>query len=370
MRKMPQIMRYSREYKKSDTIIQVQNAKIGGKYFAIAAGPCAIENQEQYYETAKIVKEAGANIIRGSAFKPRTSPYSFQGMGKEGLKLIKDLGEDLQIATISEVMNIKDLEIAKNYVDIIQIGARNMQNFDLLKAASKLEIPVLLKRGMSATIDELLNSAEYLMVDGKEDIILCERGIRTFETTTRNTLDLSIVPLLKLKTHLPIMVDPSHATGNRDLIIPVSKAAVAVNADGLIIEVHYKPDIAKVDGAQSLTPALFTQLIREIKPLLEIEKRIVTGTTMNLNEVRRRINYVDKEIIDLIARRLDLVPAIIEYKKKQSLKIYQPEREAELFTKYSELANYYHINPELIQKIFDLIIQEMRKKQDDLISNK
>ena len=361
---MSKIMRFSREFKPANTVVKVNNVKIGGKFFAIAAGPCAIESPEQYIETAKIVKEAGANIIRGSVFKPRTSPYSFQGLGREGLKLIKDLGEDLEIATITEVMDPRDIKITANHVDIIQIGSRNMQNYDLLKEAAKTDVPILLKRGLSATIDEWLYAAEYLMVEGNENIILCERGIRTFTTTTRNTLDLSVIPLLKLRTHLPIIVDPSHATGNRDLIVPVSKAAIVSNADGILIEVHNNPDSAKCDGAQSLPPKMFFELIEQIKPILEIEKKVVTGTTMNLEEVRRRINYVDEDIIDLIANRLNLVPALIEFKSKNAMPVYQPEREQQLREKYERLAEKYNISPELIQKIFNLIIAEMRSLQN------
>ncbi len=364
---MSKVMRFSREYKPVSTVVNVNNVKIGGKFFAIAAGPCAIESPEQYIETAKIVKKAGANIIRGSVFKPRTSPYSFQGLGREGLKLIKDLGEDLDIATVTEVMDPRDIKITANHVDIIQIGARNMQNYDLLKEASKSDVPIILKRGLSATIDEWLYAAEYLMVEGNENIILCERGIRTFSTTTRNTLDLSIIPLLKMRTHLPIIVDPSHATGNRDLIAPVSKAAIVSNADGILIEVHYNPDAAKCDGAQSLPPEMFFELIEQIKPILELEKKLVTGTTMNLEEVRRRINYVDEDIIDLIANRINLVPALIEIKSKNAIPVYQPERERQLSEKYLRLAKENDISPELIQKIFNLIITEMRSLQKQKI---
>ncbi|UYP45826.1 2-dehydro-3-deoxyphosphooctonate aldolase [Candidatus Lokiarchaeum ossiferum] len=360
---MSKVMRFSREFKSVDTVVDVGNVKIGGKFFAIAAGPCAIENQDQYFQTAKLVKKAGANLIRGSVFKPRSSPYSFQGLGREGLKLIKDLGEELDIPTITEVMDPRDIKVTANHVDVIQIGARNMQNFDLLKEASKSDIPIILKRGLSATVDEWLNAAEYLMVEGNENIILCERGIRTFSTQTRNTLDLSVIPLLKMRTHLPIIVDPSHATGNRDLIIPVSKAAIASNADGILVEVHNNPDLAMCDGAQSLPPEMFADLIENIKPILEIEKKVITGTTMTLDEVRRRINYVDEDIIDLIANRLNLVPALVEFKKKNSLPVYQPDREKEITEKYVRLAAVNDVNPTLIRKVFNLIISEMRLLQ-------
>lgn len=269
-------MKHSREYKKEDTVVSVKNVKIGNGYFAIAAGPCSIESQDQYYETAKAVKEAGANIIRGSVFKPRSSPYSFQGLGRDGLKLIHDLSEDLNIVCCTEVMDTRDVQITSQNVDILWIGARNMQNFSLLKEVSKIENPVMLKRGLSATLQEWLYAAEYLMVNGNMNIILCERGIRTFETATRNSLDLGIVPLMKKKTHLPIVIDPSHATGDPDLITPLSKAAIVVNADGIMVEVHNDPENALSDGKQSLTPPQFQQLMQDIEPYIKIDQKQVT----------------------------------------------------------------------------------------------
>ncbi len=266
-------MKYSRDSKEKDTVISVKNAKLGGNFFAVAAGPCAVENHEIYFQTAKTVIKSGATIIRGSVFKPRTSPYSFQGLGREGLKLLRDISEDLEIAVETEVMDTRDVKITAEHVDILRIGARNMQNFSLLKEVSKIDIPVILKRGLSATLEEWLLAAEYLMMEGNEDIILCERGIRTYVTNTRNTLDLSIIPILKKKTHLPIIVDPSHATGNRELILPVSKAAVVSGADGLLIEVHNKPETAKCDGHQSLPPKMFENLMNSIKPCLTIENK-------------------------------------------------------------------------------------------------
>ena len=273
---MKQPFRFSRDYKQEDTVISIKDIKIGGDHFVLAAGPCAIETQEQYYETAKLVKEAGANIIRGSVYKPRTSPYSFQGLGTKGLKLIRDLSADLDIVVETEVMDTRDVQVTAEHVDIIRIGARNMQNFSLLKEVSKVENPIILKRGMNATINEWLNAAEYLMQNGNESVILCERGIRTFETTNRNTLDLTLIPYLKSKTHLPIIVDPSHATGRRELITPTSKAAIAVGADGLLIEVHNCPEKAMCDGKQSLTPEGFKKLCNEISPYLLQEKRILS----------------------------------------------------------------------------------------------
>ncbi|MHA1975871.1 MAG: 3-deoxy-7-phosphoheptulonate synthase [Candidatus Hodarchaeales archaeon] len=269
-------LRHSRKFKNGNTVVKIKNVKIGDGYFAIAAGPCSVENQTQYYETAIAAKKAGANIIRGSVFKPRTSPYSFQGLGRNGLKLIRDLGEDLDIVTMTEVMDTRDVCITADNSDILWIGARNMQNFSLLKEASKIENPVALKRGLSATLEEWLYAAEYLMIDGKENIILCERGIRTFEPLTRNSLDLSVIPLLRKKTHLPIIVDPSHATGNPDLIIPISKAVIAVNADGLLIEVHNNPSESLSDAKQALTPLQFQDLMNQINPYIEIEQMEVT----------------------------------------------------------------------------------------------
>ncbi len=268
-------MKYSRDSKEEDTVISVKNTKLGGNYFAVAAGPCAVENQEIYFQTANSVIKSGATIIRGSVFKPRTSPYSFQGLGREGLKLLKDVSEDFDVAVETEVMDTRDVKITTEYVDILRIGARNMQNFSLLKEVSKIDIPVILKRGISATLEEWLLAAEYLMMEGNEEVILCERGIRTFVTDTRNTLDLSIIPILKKKTHLPIIVDPSHATGNKELIIPISKAAVVSGADGLLIEVHNKPETAKCDGHQSLPPKLFENLMNSIKPCLTIENKTI-----------------------------------------------------------------------------------------------
>lgn len=273
---MRQQIKFSRDYKREDTIISIKETKIGGQYFLLAAGPCAIESQEQYYDTAKQVKAAGANVIRGSVYKPRTSPYSYQGLGTEGLKLIRDLGEDLDIVVETEVMDTRDVQATAQHVDIIRIGARNMQNFSLLKEVSKFDNPIILKRGMNATVNEWLYAAEYLMQNGNESIILCERGIRTYETTNRNTLDLTLIPHLKSITHLPIIIDPSHATGRRELITPTSKAAVAIGADGLLIEVHNCPEKALCDGKQSLTPEGFRILFSEITPYLQHEKRILS----------------------------------------------------------------------------------------------
>ncbi len=258
----------SREFKSEDSLIDVgKNIKIGGKKIMVMAGPCAVENIDLLYEIAREIKKAGALILRGGAFKPRTSPYSFQGMGEEGLKMLAKVGNELGLVTVSEVMDPRDVELVARHVDVLQIGARNMQNFNLLKEVGQTKKPVLLKRGLSSTIKELLMSAEYIASGGNLNVLLCERGIRTFEDYTRNTLDISAVPAVKQLSHLPMIVDPSHAAGKWGLVSALSKAAVAAGADGLIIEVHSRPEEAYSDGAQSLLPATFTALMNDLKIL-------------------------------------------------------------------------------------------------------
>ena len=259
-----------RELRQEDTVITVGGAQIGGERFCVMAGPCSVETQEQLLETAECVKKAGAVILRGGAFKPRTSPYSFQGLEKEGLRLLEIAGRRHGMPFVTEVMTPEQVPLVEQYADILQVGARNMQNFGLLKAVGKARKPVFLKRGMMSTVNELLMSAEYVMSEGNTQVMLCERGIRTFETETRNSLDLSAVPVLKQLTHLPVIVDPSHATGHWELVGPMAKAAVMAGANGLMIEVHPRPEEAFSDGAQSLTPGHFQQLMDEIRPLLEI----------------------------------------------------------------------------------------------------
>lgn len=260
----------SRNHKKEDTVLNIKGKLIGGNHQTVIAGPCAIENEYQMLTTAKHVKAAGATILRGGAYKPRTSPYSFQGLEEEGLKLLKKAGEIVELPTVSEVISIETFDTVEKYVDIMQIGARNMQNFPLLKRAGKSSKPILLKRGMSATIEELLMAAEYIMSEGNQQVILCERGIRTFETYTRNTLDLSAVLAVKELSHLPIIVDPSHATGRRNMIKPLAIASIITGAHGLMIEVHYQPDLALCDGPQSLTPEDFSDLMTEVNALSKI----------------------------------------------------------------------------------------------------
>jgi 3-deoxy-7-phosphoheptulonate synthase len=257
----------NRLFHPSDTVIRVKEETIGGKKLAVIAGPCSVESEEQIVEIAKAVKESGAGFLRGGAFKPRTSPYSFQGLKKQGLELLKIARQETGLPIVTEIMSADMIDLFVQNVDVIQVGARNMHNFELLKELGKTRIPILLKRGLSATIEELIMSAEYIMSEGNENVILCERGIRTFETYTRNTLDLSAIPAIKRLSHLPIIVDPSHAAGMWWMVEPLSKAAIAVGADGLIIEVHNDPENAKCDGQQSLTPKRFKTLMTDIAPI-------------------------------------------------------------------------------------------------------
>ena len=259
----------NRKFHPKDTIVEVGGVKIGGGHFAMIAGPCSVESEEQIIEVAKAVKASGANILRGGAFKPRTSPYAFQGMKGEGIRLLQLAREATGLPIVTEIMNISTLDLFAN-VDIIQVGARNMQNFDLLKELGKTKKPILLKRGLANTLQELLMSAEYIMSEGNEQVILCERGIRTFEAATRNTLDLSAVSVLHNMTHLPVVVDPSHATGKASLVAPMAYAAVACGADAIMIEVHNNPSCALCDGPQSLTPAQFDALNKKVQKIREV----------------------------------------------------------------------------------------------------
>jgi len=259
----------SREFKKEDTLIKVREVTVGGKEISVMAGPCAVENREMLISVARAVKREGAKILRGGAFKPRTSPYSFQGLGEEGLKYLAEVREITGLPVVTEAMDVRQVELLDNYADIIQIGARNMQNFDLLREVGQTKLPVLLKRGMACTIKEFLMSAEYILSSGNYNVILCERGIRTFENSTRFTLDLAGVSLIKILTHLPVIVDPSHATGMRSLIIPTSRAAIAAGADGLMVEVHHHPEEALSDGPQSITPESFSLLMKDVKLIAE-----------------------------------------------------------------------------------------------------
>lgn len=259
----------NRKFHPQDTIVQAGTARIGGGYFAMIAGPCSVESEDQIIEVAQAVKDAGATLLRGGAFKPRTSPYAFQGMGAKGIELLLKAKAATDLPIVTEIMNINTLDLFAD-IDVIQVGARNMQNFDLLKELGRCNKPILLKRGLSSTLQELLMSAEYIMSEGNQNVILCERGIRTFETATRNTLDLSCVPVLHELSHLPVVIDPSHATGKASLVPSMACAAVACGADGLMIEVHNNPSKALCDGAQSLTPAQFAEVARKVSTIREV----------------------------------------------------------------------------------------------------
>jgi 3-deoxy-7-phosphoheptulonate synthase len=255
----------SRSFKRENTVIEAGNVSIGGQEVIVAAGPCAVESEEQIMTIAEVVGSSGAKILRGGAFKPRTSPYSFQGLGLEGLKLLRSAADRYGLLAITEVLDINHITVVAEYADILQVGARNMQNFQLLRELGKIQKPVLLKRGMSATIEEWLMASEYVLSGSNRSVIVCERGIRTFENYTRNTLDISAVPVIKKLSHLPVFTDPSHGTGIRDKVIPMARASVAAGADGIIVEVHHDPEHAKSDGAQSLFPEQFDQMMKELR---------------------------------------------------------------------------------------------------------
>ncbi len=267
----------SREFQHADTIIDVKGIEIGGEETIIMAGPCSVESEEQIFAIAESVSKQGARILRGGAFKPRSSPYSFQGLGEKGLQMLKDAGEKYNMAVITEVMDKEQLPMIMEYTDIIQVGARNMQNFTFIKALGQIDKPVFLKRGLAATIEEWMMAAEYILAGGNRNVILCERGIRTFETYTRNTFDISAIPIVHKVSHLPVFGDPSHGTGLRDKVIPMARAAVAAGADGLMIEVHNQPDKAFSDGAQSLYPSQFEELMEQIRVIADVIGRRIAA---------------------------------------------------------------------------------------------
>lgn len=268
-------IKVNKKSKPDPTIVSIKGIRIGSSEVVIIAGPCAVENYEQMTETARYVRSAGGALLRGGAFKPRSSPYNFQGLGEEGVKMLRDISRESGLPFVTEVMDTRQVEFVAEYADMLQVGSRNMQNYPLLKEVGRQRKPILLKRGMMATIEEFLLAAEYILNQGNGQIVLCERGIRTFETATRNTLDLSAVPMLKHLTHLPVIVDPSHGTGHRWMVPPMAKAAVAAGADGLIMEVHYKPDEALCDGHQSLDPDEFTRLMADLKNIAQAVGREV-----------------------------------------------------------------------------------------------
>ena len=260
----------SRTFQKENSVLKIKNVELGGVAIPVIAGPCSVESEEQMMTIAEIVKNAGAKILRGGAFKPRTSPYSFQGLGEEGLKLLRKAGDEYELAVVTEVMESGQIEIVEKYSDIIQIGARNMQNFSLLRELGKTQKPIMLKRGMAATVEDWLMSAEYILASGNKHVFLCERGIRTFETYTRNTFDVSAIPVVHKRSHLPVAADPSHATGLRDKVVPMARAAVAAGADAIMVEVHHDPEKALSDGPQALLPKQFEDMMKQLKAIAEV----------------------------------------------------------------------------------------------------
>ncbi len=337
--------------------IEVKGVTIGGKEIILMGGPCAVESSLQMSQIAETVKKAGGKILRGGVFKPRTSPYSFQGLGLEGLDYLVQAAKDQNLLCVTEVIDATSLDLVADKVDILQIGARNMQNFELLKLAGKIKKPIILKRGMSATIEEWLLAAEYILAAGNPQVILCERGIRTFEPSTRNTLDLSAVGVAKVLSHLPVIVDPSHAAGRRDLISSLSKAAIAAGADGLIIETHPNPAEAVSDGPQSLTPEQFIQLAEELGVVAGSVKRVFNcgGIEDTLETLRTQIDGVDQSIIKLLADRMQIVRKIADQKRLDRIK--DTNRQNEIIQRLSALAAELQLPTDLVKRLYPLIFE-------------
>jgi 3-deoxy-7-phosphoheptulonate synthase len=347
--------------------VRVGGVEVGGREFVVAAGPCAVETEAQVLEAALGVARGGARLLRGGAYKPRTSPYSFQGLGEDGLQLLSAAGKASGLPTVTEVMAAEDVPLVARFADALQVGARNTQNFALLKALGAAGKPVLLKRGMSTTVEELLMSAEYVVAHGNPNVILCERGIRTFETSTRNTLDLNAVAVLKSLTHLPVIVDPSHGTGRRDLIAPLSKAAASVGADGLIIEVHPNPDAALSDGAQSITPATFAELMRDLVGVLALEGRTLAYPGARCGErpmaaYRDRIDTIDEAILELLNERAELALRVGRIKDATGAPVHAPEREAAVIEHVTAAADG-PLHSSAVERLFRAIIAETRAVQ-------
>jgi len=336
------------------TMISVNGITIGGKEIVLMGGPCAVESRLQIREAAKHVKMAGGRVLRGGIFKPRSSPYSFQGLGPEGLSYLVQAAKEHDLLCVTEVIDEQSLEMVAGKVDLIQIGARNMQNFQLLKLAGHVKQPVILKRGLAATIEEWLLAAEYILDSGNPQIILCERGIRTFETSTRSTLDLSAVGVAKKLSHLPVIVDPSHAAGRRDLVSDLSKAAIAAGADGLLIEMHPNPAEAKCDGAQSLTPEQFKQLAVELVKVAEsIGRKTREVSGQSLESLRSEIDLIDSRIVDLLAERMEVVRKIAGQKSME--KVRDVSREKEVIQRLAHKANELGCPAELVKEIYAVI---------------
>jgi phospho-2-dehydro-3-deoxyheptonate aldolase len=342
---------------KGTSTIVVNGVTIGGKEIILMGGPCAVESSIQMSQSAETVKKAGGKILRGGVFKPRTSPYSFQGLGQEGLDYLVQAAKEQDLLCVTEVIDAPSLDLVVDKVDIIQIGARNMQNFELLKLVGKIDKPVILKRGLSATIEEWLLAAEYILASGNPRVILCERGIRTYEPSTRNTLDLSAVGVAKELSHLPVIVDPSHAAGRRDLISSLSKAALAAGADGLLIEMHPNPSAAVSDGPQSLHPEEFVQLAQELGVVAESVHRFF-GCDRNeegdtLESLRTKIDVIDQTIVENLAARMRIVKKVGDQKRLDRVK--DTSREKEIMQRLISLAMELKLSPELVKKIYPAI---------------
>lgn len=354
----------SRNPHRAGTRIRIGTVEIGGDGFTVIAGPCAVESEAQMRETAAFVAAAGAQLLRGGAFKPRTSPYSFQGLGEPGLQLLAAAGREYGLPVVTEVVSESDVPLVAHYADVLQVGARNMQNFALLKALGKTGKPVLLKRGLAATLEEYLLAAEYILHAGNPDVILCERGIRSFETATRNTLDLNAVALLKQWTHLPVLVDPSHGTGRRALVAPLAKAALAAGADGVIIEVHPDPEHARSDGDQSLHLPEFAAMMHELACLAPLAGRWLApgaaSSTHHVNDLqgwRERINRMDEALVRLLRERVRVAHRLGERKLAAGMPLKAPEREAEILKRVAAMADAT-LPPGSLQRVFRVIMEE------------
>lgn len=335
--------------------VKVQDTTVGGRDIILMGGPCAVESREQMRAAAKAVKAAGGRVLRGGVYKPRTSPYSFQGLGEEGVAYLAEAAAEYGLLCVTEVVDEHGLEVLIDKVDILQVGSRNMQNFHLLKVLGGIRKPVILKRGLSATIEEWLLAAEYILAGGNSEVILCERGIRTFEPSTRNTLDLSAVSLAKELSHLPVIVDPSHAAGRADLIPSLAKAAIAGGADGLLIEMHPNPAEAQSDGAQSLTPEQFAQLASELQTVAKSVKRnfVCPMEERGLEQLRERIDHIDQDIVHLLAERMHTAKKVGSYKKADYIR--DGKRETEILQRLHKWALEVDCPPELLRAIYPTI---------------
>lgn len=344
---------------KGTSTFEINGVTVGGKEIILMGGPCAVESSIQMSQSAETVKRAGGKILRGGVFKPRTSPYSFQGLGQEGLNYLVQAAKEQDLLCVTEVIDASSLDLVVDKVDIIQIGARNMQNFELLKLVGKINKPIILKRGLSATIEEWLLAAEYILSAGNPRVILCERGIRTYEPSTRNTLDLSAIGVAKELSHLPVIVDPSHAAGRRDLISSLSKAALAAGADGLLIEMHPNPSVAVSDGAQSLHPEEFVQLAQELGMVAESVHRFFTGDRNgegdSLESLRSKIDEIDQTIVEHLAARMRIVKKVGDQKRLDRVK--DISREKEIMQRLINLALELQLSPELVKKIYPYIFE-------------